>query len=134
MADLQEVAELIDDPDFCIDFTITRVTTGRSTTGLSAGRSVVTHTAPAPVTGVIYPNTKPDSLLVLPEGLRQDQAIHVFARVPMVLGGDESPLQDFINYQGGLWKVAFVKNWSDFGFYHAIAVESGRSDIGTLTP
>ncbi len=131
------LAEVVDDPDLATTFIVVRATGMFSTTGLTAGEWVPTHTAGIDCVGVVNPNPKPDALLALPEGLRGKQAIQVFTRTRLYLGDGENEsgdTTDYIQWNGELWKVALLKNWSDFGFWQAIATQSGRSDIGEQVP
>lgn len=128
------IADLVDDPSWKCAFTVTRVTASISSTGMSAGELVATHPAPIPFTGTIYPNSDPDDLLVLPEGLRSNRAIHVLTQSRLYLGGTEESsgdITDYVNYLGSIWKVAHLTNWGEYGFYHALAVESPRAKLGT---
>lgn len=121
------VSELIDDPDFCTTFAVTRATNGITQSGPGAGELVVASALVGPFTGVIQPNTNPDALAVLPEGLRNDRAIIIWSRERLYYGGDgggTDDISDYVSYGGSTWRVYGGRDWGQHGYCESWAVES----------
>lgn len=128
-----DISELIDDPDFAAPFSVKRVTNSVTESGPGAGELAPTWVAVGPYTGVIQPNGSPDVLLVLPEGLRGDRAISIWARERLYNGGDgegRDELSDYVTHDGTLWRVFATKNWAQHGYWQAWAVECPDGKIG----
>jgi hypothetical protein len=129
---MMEIAEIIDDPDFRVDFSVIRVTGALSTVGLTAGEYVRSNSTIA-TGGVVDHNIPPDRLLVLPEGVRSHQAILVFTRTELFAEDGDDPdnnTVDHISHNGQLYKVSFLRSWQEFGFWEAICTRSKRSPLG----
>lgn len=128
-----DISELIDDPDFAAPFAVTRVTNSVVQSGPAAGELAPTHAQVGPYTGVIQPNGSPDALLVLPEGLRSNRAIVIWARERLYNGGDFSArdeISDYITHDSTIWRVFATKNWSQHGYWQAWATECPDGKIG----
>lgn len=103
-----DVSEIFDDPDLAreADFEI------RGGAFDADGEWVDEYT-PATFVAIVHA-TKPDDLLLLPEGER-----HLPAK--KVMTPSEIKVGDFLLYKGARWRVSACSDWSDYGFYNAIA-------------
>lgn len=114
-----DVSELITDPDFAQSFSLIR-TTGE----FINGRWTETLEETLTRTGVIAPAGAKE-LRQLPEADRVEGAISIFTKEIMYITSDTGVLRssDKISWQGHLYKIISVENWSDWGdgFYHALA-------------
>ncbi len=120
------VADMINDPDFATDFQVVRRNGAFATTGLAAGEWVPASDAPVDVVGIIHPGIHPDALEMVPEGVRSLRAISVWVDIPLVNGdgtGATGTESDIILWKNETWKVKFVHDWSDNGYWFAIAVD-----------
>lgn len=128
------VSELLKDKDFRTQIHLFLVNTNISTSGITAGEPVITHSADQVVTGVLVPNVTPDDLVVVPEGMRGNEMIKVYVPIELVYMSDDTipSSNHFVRYQGKQWKVAYSKNWLNNGYFMGIAVHSPRAPIGDL--
>ncbi|KWA48385.1 hypothetical protein [Burkholderia stagnalis] len=69
--------------------------------------------APGTVTGIVHPASK-DQIATLPEGERHFRTIAVFSDAPLAA-------RDFVHYRGARWRVTADSDWSDYGYYYALA-------------
>lgn len=96
----------------------------RVVTGRMSQRFTVTHPAandwqPAGAgqnRGVIYPADM-DALQFAPEGTRLHDAIVVLAAKRMAFG-------DVVAWHGESWRVVHLQDYSDYGYYYALAVRA----------
>ena len=99
-------------------------TVRRLTYRLSQGMTTVTH-ADLPAEGCIHPGT-PEMVRLLPEEERHKDLIAVYTSFPLSLGsnpgGTAWTAADRILYDGKVWKLARLRDWSQFGYYQALAV------------
>lgn len=116
------VSELINDPDFSQTFTVTR-TTGQ----WDAGNFVLNPTT-FKLYGSIQPlNTK--EMAQYPEGDRIKglnkiytvQQLYTTQDGPLE-DGEDGLISDEVTWQGFQWKILSTNDFSDFGYYQAIAV------------
>lgn len=131
---LNELSDLLGDPDFMVEFEVTRVTVTEITAGLQAGEVTRTHGPRLGMAGVIYP-ASPESLEVLPEGLRGNRAIQVFTHFVLQHGsttGGPGDVCDYVHHDGVIFKVAHVKDWTAYGFRQVTAVQAKDADLGAL--
>lgn len=117
-----DVCELIDDPDFCQDFTVIR-----STGSWVNGDFVVTTPSTLTMTGVIEPMNTRD-MQQLPEGDRITGALNVYTTEPLYTTrlnqstGNSGGLSDEVVWGGENYKIIQVQNFSDYGYFKAAAV------------
>ncbi len=102
------VSELLNDPDFCQSFTITRT----SRTVGDYGR-VTTSEGKIDATGVIVPPSA-KQLDRLPEGDRSHAEIAVYTTTPLTLGESEHSA-DTIAWHDKTYRVISVQDFSDYG-------------------
>lgn len=70
---------------------------------------------------VVQPSKADDVLKYLPEGERQDNAISIHSATEIRMGDGNGQESDVVIWNGGHYRVAFAKNWKDFGYWFAIA-------------
>jgi hypothetical protein len=70
--------------------------------------------------GVIVPANADDVMLFLPEGERTDNKIMAYSNQSLLLGDDDG-LPDIILYNGERYKIIANKDYSDYGYWHALA-------------
>ena len=91
---------------------------------LSQGTTSVTH-ADCPAEGCIHPGT-PEMTQLLPEEERHKDLIAVYTSFPLSMGsnhgGTSWTAADRILYDGRVWKLVRLRDWSHFGYYQALAV------------
>jgi hypothetical protein len=116
-----DVSELINDPDFCQAFTVTR-----KAGVFMNGDFVMAQTSPLPFTGVIEPMNTRD-MAMFPEGDTLKGMINVYTLLPIFptmlnpQTRDAGTFSDEITWQGEQYKVVQVQNFSDFGYYKSAA-------------
>ena len=96
----------------------------RLTYHLSQGTTTVAHTD-LPAEGCIHPGT-PEMVQLLPEEERHKDLIAIYSSFPLSMGNNPGGLTwtaaDRILYDGRVWKLARLRDWSQFGYYQALAV------------
>ena len=99
-------------------------TVRRLTYRLSRGTTSVSHTD-YPAEGCIHPGT-PEMAQLLPEEERHKDLIAVYTSFPLSMGSNSGGVTwsatDRIPYKGRAWKLARLRDWSQFGYYQALAV------------
>ncbi len=117
-----DITSAIFDPELgCTAFTVERITYTRSRAGM-ASRS---ETARA--MGCIHPGT-PEALQPLPEEEKCDEFIEIYTDFALSTGTPEGigavsfTGPDRIHWNGRIWRVVRVRDWSMFGYYRAYAV------------
>ncbi|MGY4791968.1 hypothetical protein [Xylella fastidiosa] len=75
-----------------------------------------------PVRAILHP-VKPDDLQLLPEGQRYFPSKKIMSQHALCVG-------DLVRYQDTTWRIVQLSDWSEYGYYHGIAV---RHD-GTAQP
>ena len=99
-------------------------TVRRLTYRLSQGTTTVTH-ADLPAEGSIHPGTL-EVVQLLPEKERHKEFIAVYTDFPLSLRtnpvGVTWTAADRILYDGRVWKLAKLRDWSQFGYYQGLAV------------
>ncbi|ADG20392.1 conserved hypothetical protein [Paraburkholderia atlantica] len=104
-----DLSEVVTDPDLgSHEISIERATGER----LPSGEWQETY-EPDTVTGVVHPASKAQ-LETLPEGERLYPTIAVFCDAPLAVA-------DFVLHQGARWRVTADSDWSDYGYYYALA-------------
>ena len=106
-----------------------RFTVRRLTYHLSQGATTVTHTD-YPAEGCIHPGT-PEMVQLLPEEERHKDFIAVYTSFPLSLGTNSGVVTwkaaDRILYDGKVWKLVRLRNWSQFNYFQGLAVLSDES-------
>ncbi|TNV90819.1 hypothetical protein C5H24_11065 [Xylella fastidiosa] len=74
------------------------------------------------VLAIIHPVT-PDDVQLLPEGQRYFPSKKIMSQHALCVG-------DLVRYQDTTWRIVQLSDWSEYGYYHGIAV---RHD-GTAQP
>ncbi len=100
---------------------------------LSQGTATVSHTD-LPAEGCIHPGT-PEMAQLLPEEERHKVLIAVYTSFPLSLGDNPGGITwtaaDRILYDGKVWKLARLRDWSQFGYYQALAVLTDENAVGS---
>ncbi len=106
-----------------------RFTVRRLTYHLNQGATTVTHTD-YPAEGCIHPGT-PEMVQLLPEEERHKDFIAVYTSFPLSLGTNSGGVTwkaaDRILYDGKVWKLVRLRDWSQFGYRQALAVLADES-------
>ena len=106
------------------DLGFTAFTVQRTTYTRQDGTSVPTvQTLPA--SGCIHPGT-PETVRLLPEEERHEEFIVIYTGFTLSQGendgGETYSTPDRILWNGEIWRVVQVKNWSMFGYIQALAI------------
>jgi hypothetical protein len=115
-----DVSDIVNDPDFAETFTVHR----------SSGHYVFggweNTTEDLTLWGVIQP-AKPEHLDRVPEGDRVTGAIVVFCtdQIYRTHAGNNAGISDVIHWQDQHYRVEDVKNWSENGYWEAVAIRTG---------
>ena len=79
-----------------------------------------------PASGCIHPGT-PEMVQLLPEEERHEEFIAVYTDYALSLGenggGAEYSVLDRIFWNGAVWRVVRVRDWSMFGYHQGLAVK-----------
>jgi hypothetical protein len=125
------IAELLTDPDFVQNVTINRRVNQLVTTGDAAGE-VTISTFLLTVPMCVQPIKDADDLLVLPEGQRSNKMMKFYSLQAMYCDDGDLPAGatdarfDVVQWGTEKYKLLHVRNWSDYGYYEAIGVNSER--------
>ncbi len=116
--DHDDIVELLEDSDFCVDFTF--ISTGSERQ--ENGRALETEKA-FPVIGVIQPANTNDTKH-LEQGDQSRRSIKVYL-AREVLAATKTPpkLGDKIEAGGVVYRVAAYQDWTQYGYSKSIAVE-----------
>ena len=76
--------------------------------------------------GCIHPGT-PEMIQLLPEEEREEQFIAIYTDYALSTGIPESTGVSFtgpdrIHWKNQTWRVVYVRDWENFGYYQAYAV------------
>lgn len=112
-----DVSELVVDPDFAQSFQVKR---HGAPTLSNEGEAVATFTV-LDLYGVVQPASQNDVIKYLPEGQRQGNFISIWCKDEVRMGNGQAQLPDIVMNHGGVYRVAFSKNWVDNGYWFAIA-------------
>ena len=123
---MPDITSALSDPELgFLSFTVRRLTYR-----LSQGVASVTH-ADFPAEGCIHPGT-PEMAQLLPEEERHKDLIAVYTSFPLSLGknpgGATWTAADRILCAGKIWKLVRLRDWSQFGYYQALAVLTDEQD------
>jgi hypothetical protein len=112
-----DISEMITDPDFAIIFQIERQTGGAFEHGEYAETASIFT-----VTGIIHPYNPKRQEYDL-EGNIITGDIYVYCKHKLCLSRDdaETGTSDIVIWNGERYKLKDVKNWSQHGYYRAVA-------------
>lgn len=115
------VGRIVLDPRFSQAFTVTRMGSGTWTNGRFSG-----STSTLNVTGTIQPATS-DDIAQMPEGDFIKGGIIIYTTVPLYttqLGASNTgSISDEVTWKGEQWRIIQVKDYSDHGYYKALATK-----------
>lgn len=115
---MMDLSEVIEDPEFTTSFQVQRF-------GAGAYANEGVFTVPIPdrllMSGIVQPASGNDLLRFLPEGERASASIRVYCTRELIMGDGVKTLSDIIIWNGGQYRVAFRKQWSQFGYWFVIA-------------
>lgn len=121
---LLDVSDVLSDPDFADTFDVIRYSESVDADGIN-------NEAPAPIRGVsgVIQNVGEFSLQRLGDGARLASTIEIHTTFPLT-AGTEVQGADEVAYQGALFTVTDVADWSRYGvgYYRAIC------EMKNLTP
>ncbi len=117
---MTDISAALSDPELgFLSFTVRRLTYH-----LSQGTTAVTH-ADHTAEGCIHPGT-PEMVQLLPEEERHKDLIAIYTGFPLSMGSNPGGVTwtaaDRILYDGRVWKLARLRDWSQFGYYQGLAV------------
>lgn len=117
---MTDISSALLDPELgFLSFTVRRLTYR-----LSQGTATVTYTDHA-AEGCIHPGT-PEMVQMLPEEERHKDLIAVYTSFPLSMGNNPGGVTwtaaDRILYDGKVWKLVRLRDWSAFGYYQGLAV------------
>jgi len=72
--------------------------------------------------GVLQPATDKERLNCLPEGQRTSAAVSVYCLEELRMSNGTNNESDVITWLGTRYRVMFVKQWQQYGFWFAIGV------------
>ena len=110
------------DPDMgCVNFLVERITYIRSREGTTT--SVRTEQ----ISGCIHPGSA-EALKLMPEEEKNEQFIVIYTDYALSTGTPEDAGASFIgadriHWNGQVWRVVKVRDWSAFGYVQALAVK-----------
>lgn len=118
---LLNIAELVQDPDFQQSFIINRITGDFNNDGIFE-----TTEQQLMFSGVISPRKTRD-MKQDPQGDQIEGMIDIYTNDPIyttVLGNvnEDSKLSDEVEWRREKYRITQVENFTDFGYYHAIAI------------
>ena len=114
------LGELIPDPDFCQDFTVTR----RS--GIWENARFIPQEETLQAYGIIIPQDTSEMDITNPDGTLIQGRIRVYTHTKLyvtVLNNPETSnnyISDEVNWQGNKYSVILDNNYSDYGYYSYI--------------
>ena len=117
-----DMSSAVFDPELgCSSFTVERITYTRSREGMIS--SVQTEQA----SGCIHPGMS-EMLKLLPEEEKNEQFIVIYTDYTLSTGTPEDAGASFIgadriHWNGQVWRVVKVRDWSAFGYVQALAVK-----------
>lgn len=115
---MNDVSELLRDPDFVTDFVLSISSTSRHDDG-----SLIESVDNQKKRGVIQPAPSKDTQFLL-EGDKHRQAIKVWSDEYLSTVDKRVPqLGDVICWHCSTFRVTSVKDWSQYGYWQAIAVQ-----------
>ncbi len=116
------ISSILSDPEMgSVSFAVERITYTRSREG-TASLSVTEQAR-----GCIHPGTA-EALRLLPEEEHNEQYIVVYTDYALSTGTHENADAtyvgaDRIHWNGQIWRVVQVQDWSAFGFFQGLAIK-----------
>lgn len=124
---MDDIAELLHDPDFETSFTV-KIASGHRD---DSGEWVETVTDEQRL-GVIQPASKSDTQY-LTEGDKTQTAIKVWSTEYFSTSDSRVPkLGDIITWHTSVYRIVNVKDWSQYGYWQALAVETKDDDFDSF--
>ena len=122
---MPDISAALSDPELgFLSFTVRRLTYR-----LSQGTTTATH-ADHTAEGCIHPGTPEMSQLLPEEELHRD-LIAVYTSFPLSMGNNPGGVTwkaaDRILYDGKVWKLVRLRDWSQFNYHQGLAVLSEES-------
>jgi hypothetical protein len=109
-----DVADVLQDPDLAQTLTVRRAVVAVDDNGRAAETpSTLT------ISGVVAPATD-EQLQRLAEGDRSSETIAVYTATRLT-DGDDTHGPDVVAWKGGTYLVKSVWDWSDYGYFEALA-------------
>lgn len=103
----------------------------RRTYRKSGGETVLESEERYETFGTVHP-AKLSDLQLLPEEYRHETVLHIHSPVKLSLGGPLDDLRftapDRIIYRLQTWQVISVRDWTEFGFCRAFAVQQKEAE------
>ena len=117
---MTDISTALLDPELgFLQFTVRRLTYR-----LSQGATTLTH-ADHTAEGCIHPGT-PEMVQLLPAEERHKDLIAIYTSYPLSLGSNPGGITwtaaDRILYDGKVWKLVRLRDWSQFNYYQGLAV------------
>ena len=112
---MNDIAELMTDPDFAQPFQVER-----ATGSFDEGEWVPTAPTILYRAGIVQPASK-DQLAVLPEGSRLNNVIVVYCGQELHCDDADSQRSDVIVWHGRPYRVMAAKHWADHGYWQVWA-------------
>lgn len=113
-----EFSEIFNDPDFTVTCLYIKSNGQRE----QNGTWLVNYDDAVEITSVIMP-ASPNDLMILPEGERFLPNVKIYTEHQICIG-------DFIVYKDDTYRISTNPDWSNYGFYNAIATKHA----GTAKP
>lgn len=121
---MNDMSELLLDPDFVTDFKVKTTSGHRVRGGQWVETAIVVDRH-----GVIQPAAPKDTQF-LPEGDRSRQAIKVYSNEYLSTSDERVPkLGDKITWHDDEHRIVSVKDWSQYGYWQALAVQIMKAQI-----
>ncbi len=114
------ITDTLSDPELgYTPFTVERITYTRGRGGTFSRSETFS------ASGLIHPGT-PEMLQLLPEEERKEEFIAVYTDFALSTGDPGSGASftgaDRVHWNGQIWRVVRVRDWSGFGYYQGYAV------------
>lgn len=124
---MDDIAELLHDPDFETSFTV-KIASGHRD---DSGEWVETVTDEQRL-GVVQPASRGDTQY-LTEGDKSRVAIKVWSTEYFSASDSRVPkLGDIITWHGNTYRIVNVKDWSQYDYWQALAVETRDDDFDSF--
>jgi len=115
---MEDMSELLTDPDFVTDFVVS-ITSGERVRGGAWVETIITEDRQ----GVIQPASQKDTQY-LAEGDRSRQSIKIWSADYLSTSDSQLPkLGDKITWHDDIHRIVSVKDWSQYGYWQALAVQ-----------
>ena len=118
-----QMSEAVFDSELgCVSLSVERITYVRTREGLHELISFIT------VGGCVHPGNSKE-ITLLPEEIKNNECIVVYTGYTLSTGTQENPETssyigaDRIHWNGQVWRVVKVRDWSEFGYVQALAIK-----------